>query len=96
MPDRTLKVSFSGNPAATIMSIYSPTNLKDNETINSFHETLRMVIKDTPSHEFLAILGNWNVKISKAHLKYAHNKLTSDYGMRMLDLSCEQYLCICE
>ena len=53
-----------------------------------------MAIKDTPPHDFLAILGDWNAKVSNAHVKHAHDKLTNENGMRMLDLACEQSLCI--
>ena len=39
-------------------------------------------------------MGDWNAKVSSAHVKYAYDKKTSKNGIRMLDLACEKSLTI--
>ena len=92
---RILKASFSGNPESTFFSVYSPTNVKDNkEESDELYNLLRQAVDDTPTHNFLALLGDWNAKLSNAHVRYAHDKRTNENGIRLLDLACEKSLCI--
>ena len=43
---------------------------------------------------YLALLGDWNAKISACHVCYAHDKRTHENGTRLVDLACEKSLCI--
>ena len=93
--DRVIKATFSGNPETTIIVAYSPTNEKKNEeAATMFYDQLRQAIDSTPAHNFMAILGDMNAKISSTHVKFAHDKRTNENGMRMLDLACEKSLVI--
>ena len=92
---RIVKASFSGNPESTFFSVYSPTNIKHNQTeADEFYQHIHQAIEDTPPHNFMALLGDWNAKVSSAHVKHAHDKRTNENGMKLLDLACEKSLCI--
>ena len=92
---RVMIATFAGNPETTIIVAYSPTNVttSDEET-EIFYEDLRKAIDSTPPHNFLAILGDMNAKISSAHVKYAYNKQTNKNGRLLLELAHEKSLCI--
>ena len=83
--NRIVKATFSGNPETTIIVAYSPTNDKKNEAeVSTFYSSLRQAIDSTPTHNFLAILGDFNAKISASHVKHAHDKRTNENGKRLL------------
>jgi hypothetical protein len=93
--DRIIKASFAGNPETTIIVAYSPTNVRKNrEDVDTFYEQIRNAIDDTPPHNFLALLGDWNAKIGPAHIKFPHDKRTNENGTCLLELVCEKSLCI--
>ena len=95
LSNRIMRASFSGNPASTILSIHSQTNYKGNESeADSFYDLIRQEVVDSPPHNFLAILGDWNAKVNNAHVKHTYDKRTNENGLKMLDLACEQSLCI--
>ena len=47
--------------------------------------------EETPTHTFLAILGDCNAKV---HVHFAHDSRTNENGSRLIDLACEKSLCI--
>ena len=52
--NRIMRASFSGNPASTILSIYSPTNHTDNESeTDRFYDLIHQEDSDSPPHNFL-------------------------------------------
>ena len=92
---RIMKATFASNPETTIFVAYSPTNVSTTaEETESFYKDLRNAIDSTPQHNFLAILGDLNAKISSAHVKYAYNKRTNKNGNLLLELASEKSLCI--
>ena len=92
---RIMKATFASNPETTIFVAYSPTNVSTTaEETESFYKYLRNAIDSTPQHNFLAILGDMNAKISSAHVKYAYNKRTNRNGNLLLELASEKSLCI--
>ena len=92
---RILRATFAGNPEVTLVTAYSPTNMRQNlEETESFYESIRDTIDQTPNHNFLAILGDWNAKVSPSHVRFAHDKRTNENGNRLIDLACEKSLCI--
>ena len=93
--DHILKATFAGNPATTIIVAYSPTNTRDNrDKVDTFYEQIRRAVDETPPHNLLALLGDWNAKIGPAHVKHAHDKRTNENGTCLMDLACEKSLCI--
>lgn len=92
---RILKATFAGNPVATLVVVYSPTNMRQNhDETELFYESIRNTIDQTPKHNFLALLGDWNAKVSSSHVRFAHEKRTNENGIRLIDLACEKSLCI--
>ena len=92
---RILKATFAGNPVATLVVVYSPTNVRQNhDETELFYESIRNTIDQTPKHNFLALLGDWNAKVSTSHVRFAHDKRTNENGSRLIDLACEKSLCI--
>ena len=93
--NRILKASLSGNPEFTIVAAYSPTNMRVNhDESESFYKSMRDTIDQIPKHNFLAVLGDWNAKVSPSHVRYTHDKRTNENGCRLIDLACEKSLCI--
>ena len=93
--NRILKATFAGNPELTLVTAYSPTNMRQNhDETESFYDSMRDTIDQTPKHNFLAILGDWNAKVSHSHVRFAHDRRTNENGSRLIDLACEKSLCI--
>ena len=92
---RILKATLAGNPEFTLVAAYSPTNMRQNhDESDRFYESMRDTIDQTPNHNFLAILGDWNAKVSPSHVRFAHDSRTNENGSRLIDLACEKSLCI--
>ena len=93
--ERVLKATFAGNPETTIIVAYSPINVsKNTKQTEAFFNHLRQAIDSTPPHNCLMILGDFNAKISAAHLKFAHEKKTNQNGQCLLHLVNEKSLLI--
>ena len=90
---RILKATFAGNPEVTLVTAYSPTNMRQNhDETESFYDSMRDTIDQTPNHNFLAILGDWNAKVSPSHVRFAHDRRTNENVNRLIDLACEKSL----
>ena len=83
---RIIVANFAGSPATTIICCYSPTNCAEVTDVNAFYDDLRQVIKDTPRHNVLLVMGDFNAKIGKLDAKFTYNKVTNRNGKQMLDL----------
>ena len=60
---RIMQATFAGNPELTLISVYAPTNCKDNEeAAEEFYSQLRDAIGQTPKHNLLLVLGDFNAK----------------------------------
>ena len=63
--NRILLVSFSGNPALTVVCVYSPTEGSDAEEALLFHQDLRAAIHEVPAHDLLLVVGDLNAHLSR-------------------------------
>ncbi len=72
---RILVVNFHGNPATSILVIYSPTNVSDEDTIESFYDSLRRAIESIPAHNAMMVIGDFNARIGKSDAKFAFHDL---------------------
>ena len=61
--ERILISTFHGNPATSIIIIYSTTNSSEDEVINKFYDELRRAITTIPHHNVLLIIGDFNARI---------------------------------
>ena len=59
---RILRVDLAGNPATTIFSIYSPTNMSSDAIAEQFYDQLSDAIDRTPLHNILLVCGDLNAK----------------------------------
>ena len=62
---RMMAATFNGNPKATIISCYSPTNVSEENEIVTFYEDLSSLVRSIPKHNLLVIGGDMNAQIGK-------------------------------
>ncbi len=67
---RSLIVNFHGNPSTSILVIYSPTNISDDEEIENFYDSLRRAIESIPTHNVLMMIGDFNARIGMPNFHY--------------------------
>ena len=83
---RILIASFNGNPAVTIISCYSPTNVALDEDKDKFYKELTLVTRAIPKHNVLLIGGDFNSKIgTRDATGSVFNDSTNENGQRLLD-----------
>ena len=65
--------TFNGNPRATIISCYSPTNDRKETELIAFYDELSSLVRSIPKHNVLIIGGNMNaisLKTEIANIAY--------------------------
>ena len=62
---RMMLATFNGDPSATIISCFSPTNVSENTDLIAFYNELSSLVHSIPKHNILVISGNMNALISK-------------------------------
>ena len=60
-----MAATFNGNPKATIISFYSPTNVSEETELVTFYEELSSLVRSIPKHNLLVIGGDMNAQIRK-------------------------------
>ena len=72
---RMITATFNGNPRATIISCYSPTNVSEETELVTFYEELSSLVRSIPKYNLLVIGGDMNARIGKnRNSKYSlHN-----------------------
>ena len=67
--------TISGNPRASIISCYSPTNISEETELITFYDKLSSLVRSIPKHNVLLIGGDMNAQIGKnGNHKYSlHN-----------------------
>ena len=70
-----MAATFNGNPRATIISCYSPTNVSEETELVAFYDELSSLVRSIPKHNMLVIGGDMNAQIGKnRYNKYSlHN-----------------------
>ena len=71
---RMMAATFNGNPRATIISYYSPTNVSEETELVTFYDELSSLVRSIPKHNMLVIGGDMNAQIGK-------NETTRQIGM---------------
>ena len=66
---RMMAATFNGNPKATIISCYSPTNVSEDNEIVTFYEDLSSLVRSLPKHNLLVIGGDMNAQKQKQHIQ---------------------------
>ena len=62
---RMMVATFNGNPKATIISCYSPTNVSDETELVTFYRELSSLVRSIPKHNQLVIGRDMNAQIGK-------------------------------
>ena len=90
---RMMAATFNGNPKATIISCYSPTNVSEENEIATFYEDLSSLVRSIPKHNLLVIGGDMNAQIGKdRHNKYSLHCASNRNGQHLIDFMIENRL----
>ena len=60
-----MAATFNGNPRATIISCYSPTNVSEETKLVTFYDELSSLVRSIPKHNMLVIGGDMKPKSGK-------------------------------
>ena len=85
---RMMVATFNGNPRATIISCYSPTNVSEEIELIAFYDELSSLVRSIPKHNVLVIGRDMNAQIGKnGNHKYSlHNSLNRN-GQHLTDIT---------
>ena len=90
---RMLAATFNGNPRATIISCYSPTNVSEETELVTFYDELTSLMRSIPKHSLLVIGGDMNTQIGKnGNNKYSLHNTTNRNGQYLTDFMIENRL----
>ena len=90
---RMVAATFNGNPKATIISCYSPTNVSEENEIVTFYEDLSSLVRSIPKHNLLVIGGDMNAQIGKnRNNKYSLHNASNRNGQQLIDFMIENRL----
>ena len=90
---RMMTATFNGNPRATIISCYSPTNLSEETELVTFYNELSSLVRSIPKHNLLIIGGDMNAQIGKnRHNKYSLHNISNRNGQHLTDFMIENRL----
>ena len=93
---RMMVATFNGNPSATIISCYSPTNVTEETDLITFYNELSSLVLTILKHKVLVIGGDMNAQIGKNvnHKFSLHNSLNRN-GEHLTDFMIEnRFTCL--
>ena len=90
---RMMAATFNGNPRATIISCYSPTNVSKETELVTFYDELSSLVRSIPKHNMLVIGGDMNAQIRKnGNNKYSLHNTSNRNGQYLTDIMIENRL----
>ena len=85
--------TFSGNPRATIISCYSPTDVSEETELIGFYDELSSLVCSIPQHNVLVIGGDMNAQMGKnGNNKYTLHSTSNRNGQHLTDFMIENRL----
>ena len=85
--------TFNGNPGATIISCYSPTNVSEETDLITFYNELFSLVRSIPKHNLLVIGGDMNAQICKnVNHKFSLHNSSNRNGEHLTDFTLENRL----
>ena len=88
-----MAANFNGNPRATIISCYSPTNVSEETELVTFYDELSSLVRSIPKHSMLVIGGDMNAQIGKnGNNKYSLHNTSNRNGQHLTDFMIENRL----
>ena len=93
MQPRMMVATSNGNPSATIISCYSPTNVSKEMDLIDFYNELSSLVHSILKHNVLVIGGNMHAQIGKniSHKFSLHNSSNRN-GEHLTDFMLENRL----
>ena len=89
---RMMATTFNGNPRATIINCYSPTNVSEETELVTFYDELSSLVRSIPKH-MLVIGGDMNAQIGKnGNNKYSLHNTSNRNGQHLTDFMIENRL----
>ena len=90
---RMMAATFNGNPRATIISCYSPTNVSEEIELVTFYDELSSLVRSILKHNMLVIGGDMNAQIGKnGNNKYSLHNTSNRNGQHLTDFMIENRL----
>ena len=90
---RMMAATFNGNPKATIIPCYIPTNISEETELVTFYEELSSLARSIPKHNRLVIGGDMNAQIGKnRNNKYSLHNTSNRNGQHLTDFMIENRL----
>ena len=88
-----MAATFNGNPKATIISCYSPTNVSEETKLVTFYKELSSLVRSIPKHNLLVIGGDMNAQIGKnRNNKYSLHNTSNWNGQHLNDFMIKNRL----
>ena len=85
--------TFNGNPSATIISCYSPTNVSEETEHIAFYDELSSFVRSIPKHNILVIGGDMNAQIGEnVNHKFSLHNSSNRNGQYLTDFTIENRL----
>ena len=88
---RMIVATSNGNPSATIISCYRPTNISEETDLITFYNELSSLVRSFPKHNVLIIGRDMNVQICKNINNSLHNSSNRN-GEHLTDFTVENRL----
>ena len=83
---RMMTATFNGNPRATIISCYSPTNVSEETELVAFYDELFSLVRSIPKRNVLVIGGDMNAQIGKnGNNKYSLHNTSNRNGQHLTE-----------
>ena len=90
---RMMAATFNGNPRATIISCYSPSNVSEETELVTFYDELSSLVRSIPKYIVLVIGGDMNAQIRKTrNNKYSLYHTSNRNGQYLTDFTIENRL----
>ena len=81
-----MAATFNGNPRATIISCYNPTNVSEETELVAFYDELSSLARSFPKHNVPVIGGDMNSQIRKnGNNKYSLHNTSNRNGQYLTD-----------
>ena len=85
---RMMVATFNGNPRATTISCYNPTNVSEETEHIAFYDELSSLVCSIPKHNVLVIGGDMNAQIGKnGNHKYSLHNSSNRNGQHLIDFT---------
>ena len=88
-----MAATFNGNPRATIISCYSPTNVSEETELVAFYDELSSLVRSIPKHNILVIGGDMNAQIWKnGNNRYSLHNTSNRNGKNLTEFMMKNTL----